>query len=115
MRTLVALAGLALLLAACGEADGQPPAPADPDEPVSAPARTTEPVEPPDPAACERVAETLPGLTLADAERAARRERCAVRVIARDGEPLAVTDDYSEARINVRVEDGIVIDVDGLH
>lgn len=48
------------------------------------------------------------GESLAEAERAAQREGCSVREVQRDGEGLAVTDDYRPDRVNVATEDGEV-------
>jgi hypothetical protein len=58
--------------------------------------------------------EQLLGLALPDAERLAGESDCAVRVVERDGEPLAVTMDFSPTRINVAVEDGLVTEVQSL-
>jgi hypothetical protein len=105
---------LALGLAACGDAEPPERPAAEPDQPVQAPARHEPAGPPPDPAACERLSRRLPGRSLDDAEALARRARCALRVVAVDGRDLAVTDDFSETRINVRVRDGAVSDVTGL-
>jgi hypothetical protein len=51
------------------------------------------------------------GLTEADAMDRAETEEVTARVIFRDGEGLAVTADYSEDRLNLTVEDDVVIAV----
>jgi hypothetical protein len=48
------------------------------------------------------------GESLAEAERAARREGCSVREVKRDGKGLAVTDDFRPDRVNVATEGGEV-------
>ncbi|HEX9258340.1 MAG TPA: hypothetical protein VF855_02305 [Acidimicrobiales bacterium] len=48
------------------------------------------------------------GLPEADAEREVRAAGLDWRVVARDGEGLAVTDDWNGSRINVKVEGGVV-------
>jgi hypothetical protein len=106
------LAGLAL--AACGgdEPAAAGPAP-DPDRAVSAPARRST-APPSDPAACRDLSRQLPGRPLAEATDLAQTAGCAIRVVARDGRDLPVTEDYSETRINVRVRAGVIEDVTGL-
>jgi hypothetical protein len=102
-----------LLLAACGEAE-EPASTPDPDQPVQstdvAPAPTPAP-----PRNCRRTSRRLPGRTLADAQAIADRARCPLRVIEEDGRSLPVTEDFSPDRINVRVRDGRVAEVDGLY
>ena len=49
------------------------------------------------------------GRKLSSARILARRERCTVRVVIRDGESLAVTKDYNRRRINVEVRRWIVV------
>lgn len=48
------------------------------------------------------------------ARRIAREHDCTVRVVKRDGEPLAVTDDLRPNRINVAVERGRIRRVVGV-
>lgn len=53
-------------------------------------------------------ARRLVGRSLSDAEQLAQRNECTVRVVARDGERLAVTEDLRPNRINVTVDRGYV-------
>jgi hypothetical protein len=102
------------LLAGCGE-DDDAASPARPDTPVSAPAVPPDPaVQPADPAMCERLSRRLAGWSIERARARAERERCPLRVVKLDGEQLAVTDDYSESRINVVVDAGRITKVAGL-
>ena len=101
------------LLAGCGEADDAS-APAGPDAPVSSAPGPDPVVKPADPAACERLSRRLEGWSLERARARAERERCPLRVVRLDGAGLAVTDDYSESRINVAVDAGRVTKVTGL-
>jgi hypothetical protein len=57
--------------------------------------------------------EDFVGIPEADAEALARRRGFVLRVVERDGEQLAVTEDFSTSRINVAVRDGRVTRVDG--
>ena len=57
---------------------------------------------------------TLVGMTLADAEAWAGSRGLTIRPVKIDGEDLAVTKDYREDRINVEVNNGIVIAVQGI-
>lgn len=104
---------LVALFAGCGETDDAA-APAAPDTPVTAPAVQDPVAQPADPAACERLSRRLEGWPIERARTRAERERCPLRVVERDGEQLAVTDDFSESRINVRVDAGRVTKVTGL-
>jgi hypothetical protein len=104
---------LVALFAGCGEAD-ESAAPARPDTPVSSTPQPDPVAQPADPAACERLSRRLEGWSLNRARARAERDRCPLRVVERDGEQLAVTDDYSESRINVRVDAGRVTRVTGL-
>ena len=112
MRLATALLVLTLAVAACGSADE--PAAAGPDQPVQAPARHDAVTPPANPAACKRLSRQLAGRSLEEARSAARKARCALRVVSLDGADLAVTDDFSRSRINIRVESGRVADVTGL-
>jgi hypothetical protein len=109
---LVLLAALAA--AACGSTAGG--SAADPDRPVQAPAPhdVVGAVELTDPAVCRRLSRRLGGRRLVDAQSLAREARCALRVVSQDGQDLAVTEDFSPSRINVRVESGKVTGVTGL-
>jgi hypothetical protein len=104
---------LIALFAGCGEAD-ESAEPARPDTPVSSTPGPDPVAKPADPAACERLSRRLEGLALERARARAERGRCPLRVVERDGEQLAVTDDYSESRINVAVDAGRVTKVTGL-
>ena len=53
-------------------------------------------------------AQTLLGLSEADAEAAAAGYAWGYRVVARDGEQFAITMDYSPTRVNVTIEAGVV-------
>ena len=58
----------------------------------------------------------LIGLPLEEARRIARNhDGCEVRVVKRDGEPLAVTDDLRLDRINVEVQNDVVTRFFGIH
>lgn len=126
-RTLVSLTLVAALVVSaapgCGEdsEDGS-----DSDAGPSAPTRTTVPddgggaipdlPDNDDPAAVQCTgpprgvfdATAIVGESLDLAERSARVEGCSIRVVERDGKPLAVTDDFRPDRVNVVVEDGEV-------
>lgn len=56
----------------------------------------------------------LLGVAEADAAKVAEQFGWTVRVVKRDGEQLAVTMDYSETRVNVIVEDGVITGVDSI-
>ncbi len=56
----------------------------------------------------------LVGMTLADAEAWAEARGMLVRPVVIDGEPLAVTEDFSLDRINVELKAGVVSVVQGL-
>jgi hypothetical protein len=60
-------------------------------------------------------ARELLGMTEREAERTARPAGCSVRVVKRDGEFLARTDDVVVSRINVEVEAGIVVALEGVN
>jgi hypothetical protein len=49
------------------------------------------------------------GLTTADAEAAAQEQGWTTRIVAEDGERFMVTEDYSEQRVNLVIEDGTVL------
>ncbi len=57
----------------------------------------------------------LVGKSLADTSAEAEAEGCAVRVVEKNGKPLAVTQDFRPDRINVATEDGKVVRIDGLY
>jgi hypothetical protein len=106
---------VAVVLAACGEAP--PPgsgSEGDADQVIGAPAQRS-PARPQHPARCKRLAARLEGVDLATAQASARKAGCVLRVVARDGQELAVTEDLSASRINVRVEDGTITKVAGLY
>jgi hypothetical protein len=99
----------ALALAACGSDDSgdtDPPATtATADEaPISCPSHRQDAFD----------AQQVVGESVQGAERLAERHGCSVRVIERDGEPLAGTDDLVPSRINVVVENGLVTQVAGV-
>jgi hypothetical protein len=61
-----------------------------------------------DPGEAQTVAEGLVGSTEEEAVATVEAAGFVARVIARDGEDLAVTDDYRVDRINLRIEGGVV-------
>jgi hypothetical protein len=114
MRVVMCAIVVTFGLAACGEAD-EPAATADPDRPVQAPAEPSAPATTPAPKAdCKRLSRRLVGRRLPQAESMARKRRCPLRVAIKDGRNLALTEDFSPSRINVRVDDGVVTEIVGL-
>jgi hypothetical protein len=107
MRRRVLIVVAAAALAGCGDEER----PAGPDDPV-----VSETVAPGAPAAapktCKRLSRRLVGMELPAAHKRAARKRCALRVAVQDGEPQALTEDYSPARINVRVRRGVVTGIE---
>jgi hypothetical protein len=73
--------------------------------PVPLPAQPAPPVEP---AVSDADAAALVGLGEAEATKVAESNGWTVRVVARDGESFAVTDDYRLDRVNLTIEDGAV-------
>jgi hypothetical protein len=112
MRRLVVIALAAVALAGCGE-DERRAATGSPDDPVSS---APDPAAPAAPAAspktCKRLSRRLVGMGLPAAHKRAAQKRCAVRVAVQDGEPQALTEDFSPSRINVRVRRGVVTGVE---
>lgn len=78
------------------------PLPAEPENPAG---------EPGDPAADLADLATLVGVPLADFETVAAEHGYATRVARQDGVDLALTEDYSETRVNVAVEGDVVVEV----
>ena len=111
----------ALVAAGCGDAGREQPPDTSPPPPPSAQPPAD---RPPPPAAtrCPRGApagrgvetRTLVGLREDAARAAAERGGCTLRVIERDGEPLAYTQEYRDDRVNVRVRAGVVVAIDGI-
>ncbi|MEO1061926.1 MAG: hypothetical protein AAFZ07_10940 [Actinomycetota bacterium] len=97
LRTLLLSLVVVLGLAACGDDDGA----------------SSDPAAPPT-SASEDPSIALPRLTEAEADAWATERGLELRVVEVDGEPLAVTDDFREDRINVAIVDGVVTDVSGL-
>jgi hypothetical protein len=58
----------------------------------------------------EQFAESLIGLTDGQAEEATEEAGFTYRVVSIDGEPLAVTLDYRTDRVNVSLEDDVVVE-----
>lgn len=110
---VVCLLVVLALLAGCGEEDDSA-GPARPDTPVSSTPQPDPVAKPADPAACQRLSRRVEGWSLERARARAERVRCPLRVVKLDGEQLAVTDDYSESRINVVVDAGRITKVAGL-
>jgi hypothetical protein len=113
MRRLALLLAL-VAVAGCGGDDDERPASAAPDDPIS-----SGPIDPDQPAApavseraCKRLGRRIVGAPLADATARAKARGCPLRVALLDGEPQALTEDFSPARINVRVEDDVVTGVE---
>jgi len=108
MRRLAVVLAVAAL-AGCGE-DEERPAAGGPDEPVSSgPIADGQPAAPAgSERACKRLGRRLAGTALTAAPARAERRGCPFRVAVLDGEPQALTEDFSPARINVRVRDGVV-------
>jgi hypothetical protein len=70
------------------------------------------PVSAPDaPVAIDLATKVLQGLSESDAAAAAQTNGWELRVIERDGQPQVVTDDYRPNRIDVVVENGVVVAV----
>ena len=113
MRRLAAILLALAALAGCGDEE-QPAAPASPDDPVaSGPVDPAAPAVPAAPArTCKRLGARLVGMELPAAHKRAARKRCALRVAIQDGTPQALTEDFSPARINVRVRRGVVTGVE---
>ncbi len=113
-RAAVLLIAAAVALASCGGDEERPAAPAAPDDPVmSTPAEPAAPAGPAtSPKACERLGRRLTGVRVPAASDRAARRGCTLRVAVEDGAPLALTEDYSPQRINVRVRDGVVTGVE---
>jgi hypothetical protein len=59
-------------------------------------------------------ASTLVGKTFKEAQGTASKYDCTVRPVEVDGEPKAVTMDYSESRINVILKDDVITKVQGI-
>lgn len=122
--TAVALAALLvpILLAGCGDDDdagGAPDAPASTTVPGGGDGAIPDLPQNDDPAAVQCTAPPkgvfdatrIVGESLQQAERAARERGCTVREVERDGEGLAVTEDYRPDRVNVATEDGDVTQI----
>jgi hypothetical protein len=96
--------------------------PAEPEQPREGPVpdpdapTTDDPDAPttddPDAAPAEAVAADLVGLSEDDALAIVQERGFEARVVARDGEEFAVTDDYRLDRINLRIEAGVVTAAD---
>jgi hypothetical protein len=113
MRWAAVLLALAAL-GGCGDDAEGPAATADPDQPVSS--GQIPPDQPAGPVGservCTRLGRRLVGDRIAAATARAERRGCALRVAVLDGEPQALTEDFSPARINVRVRAGLVTRVE---
>jgi hypothetical protein len=99
------------LLVGCGGEEREASAPAgDPDQPISSPADPAPPSTgaPAPVKACKRLGRRIVGAELEAAAQRAERRRCTLRVAVLDGESQALTEDFQPARINVRVDDGVV-------
>ena len=111
MRWAAVLLAVAVL-GGCGD-DERPAATSDPDQPVSSgevpPDRSATPAG--SKRVCTRLGRRLAGDPIAAATARAERRGCPLRVAVLDGEPQALTEDFSPARINVRVRGGVVTGV----
>jgi hypothetical protein len=118
-RPAVLIALLTIVLTACGEEEpvepAPPPAVQQRTKPVWCPKERFEQVKRPDGRYdVKRIphgtldARDLLGMGQAQAERLAKRNGCSLRVVERDGERMAVTDDLRVDRINVKVHRGYV-------
>ena len=121
---------LALLLLGCGDDSGSGGSGASPDS--DAPASTTLPDDGgttipdlprnDDPSAVRCTAPpqgvfdatAVVGLPLEKAEATAEQKGCSVRMVERDGEQLAVTQDFRPDRVNVAIRDGEVTRIVGI-
>ena len=114
MRRAAAVVLAVAALAGCGDDAERPAASSDPDAPVSsgdlAPDQAAVPAG--SERVCTRLGRRLLGDRVAAATARAERRGCALRVAVLDGEPQALTEDFSPARINVRVRDGVVTRVE---
>jgi len=116
MRRSVLACCLVVTLASCGggaEQEASAPA-ADPDQPVASPA---DPAPPPSGAptptrACRTLGRAIVGDPVDDATARAKRRGCTLRVAVLDGEGQILTEDFQPARINVRVDGGVVAAVE---
>lgn len=122
---LAAAALLALGAAACGNDDESDSGATGPDTPTSTtvdPGADTSIPDLPineDPSAVVCTgdpqgtfdAEAQVGNPLGEAEEAARAKGCEIRVVIRDGESLAVTEDFRPDRVNVATEDEIITEI----
>ena len=103
---------LALAVAGCGEEEERQPA-TSPDDAVTSPVDPAPPAgTPPSRGACRRLGRRTVGAGLEAATQRAERRRCPLRVAVLDGESQALTEDFQPARINVRVDDGVVTGVE---
>ncbi len=55
------------------------------------------------------------GEPIAKAQAAAREKGCEIRIVIKDGKPLAVTDDYRPDRVNVATVNDKVTRITGIH
>jgi hypothetical protein len=124
----VVLASVAVGVGSCGDANSDvattgstaPPAadpsePTDGDTPVSSPPAdpgddTSVPADEPEPVD-ETDAQVLVGRALGEARSLAQDRAWSIRVARLDGQDQVLTDDYSPTRINVAVEDAVVVEV----
>jgi hypothetical protein len=104
MMRLLVLAALAAFMIGCGDEDSGTPAATGPAETVRCPQGEAGGLD----------TSELVGLSEEDAATRAKRDGCTVRVVERDGEPLAATMDFNPARVNVVVTDGKVTAVQGV-
>ena len=81
---------------------------------ILCPSPLYQPAEDPRSTASSLDARELLGLTVRAAERRAKRGDCSVRIVRRDGRDLIRTDDIVASRINVEVESGFVVNIEGV-
>jgi hypothetical protein len=113
MRWSVIVCCVALAASGCGAGEEEATAPpADPDQPTSSPADPAPPAGKPTPVkACRQLGRRIVGERIDDATGHAERRGCSLRVAVLDGKGQILTEDFQPARVNVRVEGGVVTGV----
>jgi hypothetical protein len=114
MRRALLACCLTLTVAGCGADAEQSASPTpDPDQPVSSPADPAPPAGKPTlRSVCRRLGEHLVGGPVGDGMTSAELRGCVLRIAVLDGVRQALTADFDPSRINLRVEDGVVVHVE---